>query len=287
MPISDDALATVLILISAVFHAASNALIKSGEDKFATRAIMLGTCGVIAFPFVFFVPLPTAEIWWLIALSVLIHFIYDLCLVNAYRFGDLSLVYPILRGIAPVLTAIGAYLFLSEALSPVQIAALALLSFGILLFAFERTVSPELVRAARTAIGFAIATGVTIALYTLVDAMAMRAVTVAATYIVWFFFIDGMVFPTGVAIWRRRTLRNILQTHARGGVLSGALGFISYTLALLALRFGQTAEVAALRETSVVFGAAMGAMLLGESFGRRRIFAALIIAVGAVVLKAA
>ena len=284
---SDDALATTLILISAVFHAASNALIKAGDDKFMVRAVLLGTCSVIAFPFVFFVPLPSPEVWRLLALSVLIHMVYDLCLVNAYRFGDLSLVYPILRGIAPVLTAIGAYLWGAEGLTALQIAALALLSGGILLFAFERKVSPALVRDARTAIGFALATGVTIALYTLVDATAMRAVPVAATYIVWLFFIDGLIFSSAIAVWRRRNLRNLLRTHVKGGVLSGVLGLISYTLALLALRFGQTAEVAALRETSVVFGAAMGAMLLGEAFGRRRIFAALIIAVGAVVLKAA
>ncbi len=283
---SADALATVLILISAVFHAASNALVKAGEDKFVVRAILLGTCSVISLPFVFVVPFPSVEIWWFIALSVAIHFIYDLFLVNAYRFGDLSLVYPVLRGIAPVLTAIGAYLFLSEVLPPVQVAALVLLSFGILLFAFERKVSPTLVRESRVAIGFALATGVTIALYTLVDATAMRRVPDAATYIFWFFLFNGLAFSAFVAVWRGRQTLSLLKTHAKGGILSGVLGFVSYTLALLALRFGQTAEVAALRETSVVFGALIGTIFLAESFGRRRVFAAGVIAVGAVVLKA-
>lgn len=282
---SDDTLATTLILISAVFHASSNALIKSGGDKFLMRAIMLGTCGLIALPLVFFVPLPSTDIWMLLAASIGIHLVYDICLVNAYRFGDLSLVYPVMRGIAPVLTALGAYVVFVEVLSPSQTVALVVLSFGITVFAFERKTSALGSRTNWIALGFAVATGITIACYTLVDAAAMRQVMNPWTYIVWFFLFNGLVFPLGVAVWQRKTIAAAIHTDLLSGVSAGVLGIISYALALLALRLGQTAEVAALRETSVVFAAILGAVFMGEMFGQRRIIAAILIATGAIALK--
>ncbi len=135
---TDDVLATILILISAVVHAAMSALIKSADDKYARRAAMLIVCGCIALPVVFFVPLPTAYVWILLIVGRIIHLGYEFLLVNAYRFGDLSQVYPVFRGTAPVLTALGAFVFLSESLSLLEIMALLTLSLGILSFATER-----------------------------------------------------------------------------------------------------------------------------------------------------
>ncbi|MEQ8733958.1 MAG: DMT family transporter [Rhodospirillaceae bacterium] len=282
---SPDVLATILILTSAVFHAVSNALVKAGGDKLAIRAISMAMFAIVALPVVFFVPLPTAPVWGLLMASVTVNMIYHVCVVNAYRYGDLSLVYPVMRGIAPVLTGLGAYLVLAEDLSLFQFAGLVVLSLGIFAFALERRSAVTLLSSKGPALAFAMVSGICIALYTLIDATGVRTVDVALTYIAWIFLLDGTLFPIGAALWRRRTLVAVIQENTRAGFYSGGLGVISYTLALYALRLGQTAEVAALRETSVVFAAMLGAMFMGEAFGKRRIAAAAVIAIGAIALK--
>ncbi|MEQ8507709.1 MAG: DMT family transporter [Rhodospirillaceae bacterium] len=282
---SPDLLATLLILTSAVFHAVSNALVKAGGDKLAIRAISMAMFALIALPVVFFVPLPTAPVWGLLIISGMVNMVYHVCVVNAYRYGDLSLVYPVMRGIAPVLTGLGAYLILAEDLSLFQFAGLVVLSLGIFAFALERGGTVTLIGLRGPALGFAAVSGVCIALYTLIDATGVRTVDVALTYVAWLFLLDGLIFPIGVAIWRRGTLEAAIKENARVGFYSGFLGVISYGLALYALRLGQTAEVAALRETSVVFAAMLGAVFMGEAFGKRRIAAAAVIAIGAIVLK--
>lgn len=282
---SADTIATLLILTSAILHAVSNALVKAGGDKLIIRAISRLPYGIIAIPIVFFVPLPTTQVWGLLLVSVVISMVYHACMANAYRFGDLSLVYPVIRGIAPVLTGIGAYVFLAEDLSSLQFLGLVILSLGVFSFAFQGKNALTLLRSNGPVLGFAIASGICIALYTLVDATGVRLVDIALTYVAWLYLLDGFLFPISVAIWRRRTLGDITGDHVRAGLMSGALGTISYGLALYALRLGQTVEVAALRETSVVFAAILGAVFMGEAFGKRRITAALVIATGAVVLK--
>ena len=282
---SPDLMATLLVLTSAVFHAVSNALVKAGGDKLVLRAISMAMFALVALPVVFFVPLPTAPVWGLLIVSGIVNMIYHVCVVNAYRYGDLSLVYPVMRGIAPVLTGLGAYLMLAEDLSLFQFAGLVILSLGIFAFAVERGSPVKLLSSKGPALGFAVVSGICIALYTLIDATGVRTVDVALTYIAWLFLIDGLVFPIGVALWRRRTLVAAIKENVRAGFYSGFLGVISYSLALYALRLGQTAEVAALRETSVVFAAVLGAVFMGEAFGKRRIAAAAIIAIGAIVLK--
>ncbi len=229
---SADALATLLILASAVLHAVSNALVKASGDKLVIRAISRAPFGLLAIPVVFFVPLPTEPVWGLLLISVVITMIYHACMANAYRFGDLSLVYPVMRGIAPVLTGIGAYVFLAEDLSSLQIVGLVILSLGVFAFAFEGANAFALLRANGPALGFAIASGICIAAYTLIDATGVRLVEVALTYLAWLYLLDGFLFPISVAIWRRKTLGDITRDHVRTGFLSGALGTISYSLAL-------------------------------------------------------
>jgi drug/metabolite transporter (DMT)-like permease len=282
---SDDLLATILILVSAVIHAGMSALIKTSEDKYARRASMLMVSGCIALPFVFFVPFPTPEVWVLLIVGRAIHLGFEFCLINAYRFGDLSQVYPVFRGTAPVLTAVGAYVFLSESLSWLEILALLMLALGILSFAIERHTSLASVGTNRQALLFALATSVFIALYTLIDATGVRTVDQPLTYISWTFVMAGLAFPATVAIWRPGTLRAHFRDHARTVLFAGSLVVATYSLALFAYNLGQTAEIAALRETSVVFAAIIGVVFLGERFGRRRILAAIVIAASAVALK--
>ncbi len=283
---SDDLLATVLILASAVVHAALSALIKTGDDKYARRASMLMVCGCIALPVLFFVPLPPSEVWVLLILGRIVHLGYEFFLVNAYRFGDLSQVYPVFRGAAPVFTAIGAFVFLSETLSWLEIVAFVTLSLGILSFALERNAHLSDVGTNRKALSFALATAVMIAAYTVIDATGVRLVENPLTYIAWTFVLAGICFPAYVFIWRPGTLQAHVRAHAPVVILAGSMIVVTYTLALFAFRLGSTAEIAALRETSVVFAAIIGAVFLSEPFGRRRIFAAMVIAAGAVALKA-
>lgn len=284
---SGDVLATVLILLSAVIHAVVSALIKAGADKFAHRAAMLIVVGLLAFPFVFLAPLPTWDVWMLLALSKMIHLGYEYCLLNAYKYGDLSLVYPVFRGTAPVITAAGAFVLLSETLSPFEMAALLTLCLGILFFAIERPSVVTNARANRKALLFAVATAVPIAGYTLVDAIGMRTVAEPLTYMAWSFVLGGTFFPALVTMRRPRAVMAQFTGHAPRLLIAGVLVIVTYSLALFAFRIGQTAEIAALRETSVVFAALIGAIFLSEPFGRRRILAALVIAAGAVGLKVA
>ncbi len=134
---------------------------------------------------------------------------------------------------------------------------------------------------------YAFATAVPIALYTLIDATSVRTVSEPLTYIAWTYVLAGICFPATVAVWRPGTLPVHFRDHGRTVILAGTLIVVTYSLALYAFRLGQTAEIAALRETSVVFGAMIGAFFFSEPFGRRRITAAIVIATGAVALKAA
>ena len=281
----DDLLATALIIVSAFFHAVLSAFIKTGDDKYARRAAMLLVCGCITLPTLFFVPMPTADVWVLLIAGRAIHLGYEFFLVNTYRFGDLSQVYPVFRGAAPVFTAIGAFVFLSETLSLLEIVAFVTLSLGILSFALERNSNLPEVRNNRKALLFAMATAVMIASYTVIDATGVRTVENPLTYIAWTFVLAGICFPAYVFVGRPGTLVPHIRAHIGVVLLAGSLIVVTYGLALFAFRIGQTAEIAALRETSVVFAALIGALFLCEPFGKRRILAAMVIAAGALALQ--
>lgn len=267
-----------VVLLAAVLHAGWNALVKSGGDPYLRLAIVNFTQTLVVLPLLPFVPLPDAAAWpWLLA-SVALHLAYSLLLAAGYRIGDLSQIYPIARGVAPPLVALGALLVAGEVLSLTGSLAIALVCLGIWWVAGGG-------RTDRRPLLLALGTGATIAAYTVSDGMGARASGDVLAYIVWLFFLDGWPFALLVA-WRRgRRLTRSLPQAWKPAVGGGLMSICAYGLVIWAMSIAPMAYVSALRETSVLLAAGIGAFLLGEPFGRRRMLAACVVVVGVALLQ--
>lgn len=268
--------------MAAVLHASWNALVKSGGDPYLRLAIVNVTHTIAVLPLLPFVGFPAAEAWpWLIA-SVAAHLAYYFFLAAGYRIGDLSHVYPIARGVAPPLVALGALLVAGEMLSLGGIAAILLVCLGIWLVASTRAPMPTHRRPLMLALG----TGATIAAYTVSDGMGGRASGDVLAYIVWLFLLDGWPFAV-LIVWHRGTLgmRATLPLAWKPAVGGGLMSVAAYGLVIWAMSLAPMAYVSALRETSVLLAAAIGTLLLGEPFGQRRILAAGLVVLGVAMLQ--
>lgn len=274
----------LVVLLAAVLHASWNALVKSGGDPYLRLAIVNVTHTLAVLPLVPVVGLPAAAAWpWLLG-SVAAHLAYYFFLAASYRVGDLSHVYPIARGIAPPLVAVGALLVAGEVLSLTGSAAIALVCLGIWLVAGSRSPSPLPTR--RRPLLLALGTGGTIAAYTVCDGMGGRASGDVLSYIVWLFLLDGWPFALLIML-RRGTagLRTTLPRAWKPAVGGGVMSVAAYGLVIWAMSIAPMAYVSALRETSVLLAAAIGTLLLGEPFGQRRMLAAGLVVVGVAVLQ--
>lgn len=278
-------LATLLGLMSAVTLAAANMSVKMGSDILVARAILSVSAALLLVPATFVVPLPDARTWGALALAAPAHFGYQLCLIRALQRGDLSLVFPVMRGAAPLLTAAAAFLLLREALEPLALAGLLVATAAV--FAFAAPPRGVLLRhhPDRQVLGWALATAVGIALYNVADARGVRLAPDPFTYIVWIFLIDAIGIAALALLRRRRELVGAVRDKWPFGVAAGILSILSYGAAIYAFSLIETAKVSALRETSVVFAALMGTVFLKESFGPRRILAALALAAGLVLMQ--
>jgi drug/metabolite transporter (DMT)-like permease len=271
------------VLAAALLHAAWNALVKAGGDRFAVLALTIGLPVFALVPLAFLVPAPAPESWPYIAASGLIHWLYFACLLGAYRHGDLSQVYPIARGTAPLLVALGAWLAAGETLNGQELAGIAILSGGLMALAWRNGAARS--AAESSALLLALATSVTIGAYSLVDGLGARAAGSAAGYIVWVFLAIDTPF-LAYALWRRRgRWRAAFGPSLKAGLGGALISSTAYAIAIWAMSVAPMAHVVALRETSVVMAAAIGALFLGEPFGRRRIAAAAVVAAGAALLQ--
>lgn len=272
-----------LVLLAALLHASWNALIKSGGDRLVAMALLTGTAGLIGLAGLPFVPVPAPGAWpWLLT-SVAVHQVYFATLILAYRTGDLSQVYPVARGTAPLMVALGAWLLAGEALSAAEAAGVAIVSLGIVSLSWRRGARPS---GESRALVFALMTAAGIAIYSLADGLGVRASGHAVGYILWLFTLQAVPFVAFVA-WRRgRRLFEVSRADLRSGALGGAIAMTAYGCVIWALGQGPMAHIVALRETSVLIAAALGAWLLKEPFGRHRIAASAVVACGAVLLNA-
>lgn len=268
---------TLLVLAAAVMHASWNALIKAGRDKVVMQCLLMFFAGVPCLPFLFFIPLPAPAAWPFLALSLAVHGVYYVTLVNAYRYGALSQVYPIARGAAPLMIALGAWAFADEAMTLLEWAGVIVASAGIMSLAAPGKLPRE---EELKAIGFALATAITIALYSLADGMGVRRAGEPMSYILWLLAIDA--FPVmAVGLWLRRgRVVESFRPHLKGAIVGGLLSALGYGIVIWAMGKAPLAHVSALRETSVILAAVIGTALLGEPFGRRRILAAVLVAAG-------
>lgn len=269
-------LAAAMMLTSGAAHAVVNAILKSGRDKMSSRALIDGFSAILVLPAVFLLPAPHGAWGWL-AGSGAIHLIYLICLVKAFEGADMSAVYPIMRGTAPVLAAAVAVAFFHAPISWPVVAGVALVSAGSILTAPKR-------RTDLRAVCWALATGATIAAYTVCDAQGVRAAPSAASYIVWVFLVLGGGIGLVFALWRGPTFLVAARSQWKAGLAAGALSIVTYGLALWAYRLGDVPRLAALRETSILFAAVIALVFLKERVGLSRALGALSVAGGAAVL---
>lgn len=274
----------VLILVAALTHAAWNALLKMSGERFLTFSVILGTGTVLGVLVAPFVDPPAPAAWPYLALSALVHNVYYVFLLLCYRFGDLSHVYPLARGSAPLFVAVLAAVLADEVPGPWGIAAIGLVSLGIVGLTLG---GGTLHRPAARAVAVALMTGILIASYTVVDGLGLRRAGAPWGYIVWLNVLEGLPVLAVVLVCRRRDMGTYLAHRWRPAISGGVLAIVAYGLVLYALGQGAMGYVAALRETSILFAAVIGALSLKESFGRRRIAAAAVIVTGIVVLQAA
>lgn len=282
---SNTLLAVCLGLFSAITLAAANMAVKMGRDILVGRAIMSASAAAMILPAAFFVTAPDAATWAALAFALPAHFFYQLCLIRAMQRGDLSLVFPVMRGAAPLMTAALAFLLLSEELSPLAIVGLLGATAAVFVFA----IPPQGIRLRdhpeRAALAWALATAIGIALYSVADARGVRIAPDPFTYIVWLFLLDPIAIVLTAFLFRRGQLVEAVAARWRPGVIAGLLSILSFGSALYAFDLIEVAKVSALRETSVVFAAFMGAAFLGERFGRRRVVAATALAAGLVLMQ--
>ena len=269
-----------LVLLSAVAHAAWNALVKSAGDRLlmmaAIRLVGL-TYGLVMLPFV---PWPSPVTWMWLGFATVAVFAYYGLLIQSYRVGDMSLVYPVARGAAPILLALIAFLAIDERLSPLQIAAVALTSAGILALVVGKGGD-------RIAIGFAIATSISIATYSFCGALGVRTSADVLGFQAWLEILTGLGMLCFVATRRWSEIGPFVRANGGTGLLAGILSVAGYLTYLAAAQVLPLAPVSALRESSVIFGTVIGAVLLKEGFAARRIAAAITATCGIVALALA
>jgi drug/metabolite transporter (DMT)-like permease len=273
---------TLAVLGAGFLHASWNALLKSsagGDALLDTAAVVAGSSlwGLVC---VGLVPFPALEAWPYIAASSVIHFGYYVTLSQAYRTGDLSFAYPLMRGTAPLLVTILGAIVLRELPSAQMAVGIALISLGIVSIAFvQRRDHP------RAAAYWAFANAGIIAMYTLVDGAGARASGNAISYVTWLIFLEGIPFIVWVIVRRGQPALSYLRGSVRIGLAGGGCSLAAYAIVLWAMTRAPIAAVAALRETSVLFAALMGSIWLKEGFGWRRLAGAASVVAGIAVLK--
>jgi len=274
-----SSLVVLVVLAAAVMHASWNALAKHGGDPVLRIALMHLACCAMALLLVPLVEAPVAAAWPFLAGSVAIHVVYQALLAQAYRWGDLSQVYPITRGIAPPLVALVAVVAAGETLPPAGVLAVLVTAAGIIALALVgRRHGP-----AGLPIGLALANGAVIAAYSICDGLGARASGDPFGYAVWLFVFDGLIFGA-VILWRRRGLGRAVRPVLVPAVLGGAMAMTAYGAVIWAMARAPLGYVSALRETSVVIGVLIGTRLMGERLGGPRLASAGLVALGVALL---
>ena len=281
-------LALTLALLAAFLHAVFGALQKGRHDPWLSRGAIDASYCVMAAPFAFFVvPWPEPHMWPIFAVAWLIHVVYKILQAITYTKGAYTVVYPVVRGTGPLFAVIGAYLLFSETFSTIQWLGVGVLLSGIYGLAIYnlRTITVDRDTLV-PALWLAVATGLFVALYTTYDAYGIRATADPFTFLAWFFFIDGLAIPVYAAYrWRAMEDRPTLGPLALRGITGAFVAFFSFGSIMLATRLDKVGEAAVLRETSTVFAALIGWVVLKEKVGPRRLMLMALIALGAVIVE--
>jgi len=267
------------VLFGALLHASWNVLVKRQPDKLlATAGIYLGS-GLIAALCLPWLPLPAPAAWPYLGASTVAEVSYGVLLARAYRAGDLSHAYPLMRGAPPLIVALGGYVLARESLSGWACAGIALVSVGILSLIANHT------RAPGAATRLALTNALVIACYTLIDGLGVRASGQPLSYILWLFLLTSLAWLFWSVLFAPPTRRAALLRDLPRGIAGGAFSLGSYGIALWAMTRAPIAAVAAVRETSIVFGVLLGRWVLKERITPARAVAALMVTIGVYLIR--
>jgi drug/metabolite transporter (DMT)-like permease len=270
-----------VVLFAALLHAIWNAIVKSAPDKLLTTILVASAAAGVSAAFLPFLKAPAAaSIPYLIA-SALLQIAYFLLVARIYQVADMSQAYPLMRGAAPLIVAVATALGREDALSPFAWTGVPAISSGVVLIAMGSPLKN------RQGIRLALLNALVIAAYTMIDGLGVRKSGAPAAYTLWVFLLSGL--PLG--LWAVRARSTLFFPHLRRhwcmGIVGGMGATTSYGLALWAMTIAPIAVVAALRETSILFGTLIALVVLREAVGPWRLLSACIIAGGAAILRLA
>lgn len=283
MTVAQPSLFVIAIVLGAAFlHALWNAMVKRSKDRFLTLGLVNLGQFILGLVMVAMFMAPSEASWLFLIASTLIHFFYYGFLLLSYQHGDLSHVYPIARGSAPVLVSLGAYIFIGETLPFFSILGITVVCSGIgLLFLGNNHNSIN-----KTALYAALGTGFIIATYTVVDGAGVRVSQSPFGYIGWLFILEGLSSIYFLSV-KRHSLTKVGARYLLTGLAGGLISAIAYALAIYAMSMTQLANVSAIRESSVIMAALIGVVWLGERPWKMRIVAATIVACGVIIISMA
>lgn len=271
----------LLVLGAALLHATWNIIVKGGANKLFETAMNALGGGLGAMFILPFLPAPARECWGLLAVSCACHLTYYMCMAAAYRVADLSLGYTIMRGTAPMLTALTLWLF-GVPLPPAGWAGVFLLCLGIFCLALQQKLAGK---GSLKGVLYSLRTSLVIMGYTLADGYGARLSGDSISYTCWIFFLN--IFPIHIYVLARygREYLGYLRNRGKIGISGGLCGLGSYGIAIWAMTLAPIALVAALRETSVIFGMIMAVIFLGEKFTWLRACAIMLVVAGAMLAR--
>ncbi|WP_431495890.1 EamA family transporter [Pseudomonas brassicacearum] len=275
-------LATALVLVAALLHAAWNTLIKFSGERLLVVACMDSVALLFVALVLGFVALPPLEIWpWILA-SAAFELLYRYLLIQAYRVGDLGLVYPLMRGLSPLVVLALTFMFAGEALAPQQVIGILLIPFGMLCLLWQGGGGERLPWSMLPVVALI---GLCIGCYTFIDGHALRRWSHPLDYLVWVTLLSAWPFPLLALVSKRPAFMRFWREQWRLGLAVGFCVLFSYALVLWAMQLGSIAEAAALREISVILVVLFGMRYLKEPFGLPRLLACGLVLVGMLVMK--
>ncbi len=272
----------IAVILAAFLHATWNAMVKNEENKYlAVTAIVLGHVPASVF-IILLTPIPSVESIPFIILSALLHNGYNWYLLSAYKFGDLTKVYPIARGTAPILVTIVSLIFLGVALSNFEVLGIFIISLGILSLSFQGTKSLE----NRSAVIYALVTGFFIMGYSILDGNGARVSNSFLSYMGWVFILNAFSFPLILKINdKSEVITKIFKEGKKIFFIGGTLSYIVYGIVVWGFTQAPIALITALRETSIIFALLIGILFLKEKFTLLKVIATFVIFFGVALLK--
>ena len=269
------------VLLAALLHASWNAIVKGGGDKtLAMAGVVIGQ-GVIAAPVLAFVPMPDPASYPMLAAGIVLHLGYQFFLLASYRLGDLTQVYPLARGSAPLIVAGVSVVFMGVAFEPFQIGAIVLIGLGIMSLVMVRRADGGINRGAAA---LALVTGCFIAAYSLVDGMGARLAGTALGFYGWLAIGNALAFAAIMAWHRPATLRRLPIHGLRVMFIGGGASYVGFPLIIWSFTQAPIALVTALRETSIIFALMIGVFVLKERLSLLKVLSTLLTLLGAVLL---